>query len=73
MQAYYEHKYKVWKKYLLSQKLQNISRGEDFRLYVTDKFNNNCSRYVNKNVCKKYNKTPEGNNNTLQYLCNSEH
>lgn len=53
MQAYYEQKGKVRKKYLLSQQLQNILRGEDFRLYVTDKFNNNCRRRKNKNSCQR--------------------
>ena len=53
MQAYYAHNYKVWKKYLLSLQLQNMFRGEDYRLYVTDKFNNNCWRHINNNFCKR--------------------
>lgn len=52
MQAYYEHNNKEWKEYLLSQQLQNISRGEDFRLYVTDKFNSNYRRDITNNFCK---------------------
>jgi hypothetical protein len=53
MQAYYEQNGKVRKKYMLSQQLQNISRSEDFRLYLTDKFNNNCRRHTNNNFRKR--------------------
>jgi hypothetical protein len=52
MHAYYEYDYKVCKKYLFSQQLQNIFRGEDFMLYVADKFNKIVVD-VNNKFCKR--------------------